>query len=484
MVITRLTKSRFYVRIKRSDFFDTMKHSQKYFFASIVSTGLSFISIPVFTRLFTREDYGIVSVFNAYLLIFAVLLTANCHSSVGRYYFEEKPDFNEFLGTTLILVVSVFSVCAFLLLLFYDQIARLMNLPEILLMFLLFTSFFTIFYDIYLQILNAQKRSSEYAAISIANGAFTLGLAIILVLLLAENRYLGRIWASFLVGIIFSIYCFFKIVRISKFAVKKEHIKYILIFSVPLIPYTLSAVILAFFDRIFINYTIDSAAAGVYSVGYAVASLLSMVIAATQTALMPDFFGFLNRKQYARLDSLVSRVFAIVTIAALGLILFARDIIVILADVKFHEGLVVIPIVVIGLVFYGMYTVYGRYITYMKKNIYVSLVMIFSGIVNIILNVVFIPEYGYIAGAYTTVVSYFLLFITTWVVAKRIFKEKMTPLWGLGKSLLIMFGFLGASVVVGSMVTDVTLIFVIKFVLLVFFCICVFHRELKRLLSG
>jgi len=124
-------------------------------------------------------------------------------------------------------------------------------------------------------------------------------------------------------------------------------------------PHNLSGIILAQFDRIMINNIESTASAGLYSLGYNIGMLLLMVNSSMMTALMPDFVKFLDNKEYNRLDVLMGKVFSIGTIAALGLLLFAREIVMVLADVKFHEALKVVPIVIIGYVFHEMYSMYG-----------------------------------------------------------------------------------------------------------------------------
>lgn len=449
----------------------------------MVTIGLAFLTMPIFTRLFTQEDYGIVSVYNAYAGIVVIIMTANLHASVARYYYEKKPDFNEFLGTTVILTSITFSINTIIFLLFYNEFARLMRLPGIIPLLLIFTSLFSTFNLIYFQIIQAKQKSLEYALISIITGICSVSLALIFISSLNENRYLGQIWAYFIISFLFFLYFLARILSSAKLIINKEHIKYILYFSVPLIPYYLSSTILAFFDRIMINYTVGSAAAGVYSLGYNIAMLLAIVIFATQTALMPDFFKFLNDKQFSRLDALISKVSSLISLAAFGLILFTDEIFLILVDQKFHEGAVVVPIVVVGYVFFGMFNVYGRYIGYIKKTLYSSLVLILSGILNIALNVIFVPQYGFIAAAYTTTVSYFFLFIMTWFIVKFILKQELTPLWVIWKPTIILFCFLAIIPFITMFIPNFLLLFIAKISILGFCGIILFYRELTILVG-
>lgn len=467
-------------QIEKSDIFKTLKHTKNYLSADIAIKAMAFISIPIFTRLFTQADYGVVSVFSAYVGIFAVILSLNSYTAVSRYYYEKTDDFGEFIGTALFFVSLIFVSTVPIYILFYKQISGLIKLPGLLPIYLIFACLFVVIYSIYYQILVPQKKSKEAATISILKGYATFGVAVLFVYLLRENRYLGKIWANLLVGLILSVYFIIKIGKYLKFSFKIEHIKYIANYSFPLIPYALSGIILAQFDRIMINNIIDTASAGLYSLGYNVGMLLLIVIGSIQTALVPDFFKFLDNKEYNRLDRLIKRVFSIITVAALGLILFAREIVVILADKKFHPGLSVVPLIVIGYVFFAMFTVYGRYIGYKKRTVFSSLVTLTAGISNIILNAIFIPIYGYIAGAYTTVASYFLLFLFSWIVASFILKVRITPLGILWKPTGIMFFFIGIFFLISKYELSFIIMFFVKIVILVFFVVLVFNKEIKR----
>lgn len=479
----RLNANELIEKIKDADIFETLKHSKNYFSADIATRAIAFISIPIFTRLFTQADYGIVAVFSAYSGIITVILSLNSYSAVNRYYYEKKADFGEFIGTTAIFISLILIVTIPIYILFYQQIAELMQLPGLLPVYLLFACLFTIIYSIYYQILVPQKKSKEVAVISVLRTCATVGIAVLFVYLLKENRYLGQIWATLLVGLFFSIYFMRKISKYSKFSFKIKHVKYISTYSLPLIPYVLSSIILSQFDRIMVNNIIDAASAGLYSLGYNVGILLLMVISSTQTALIPDFFKFLDNKEYNRLDVLFKRVFSIVTIAALGLVLFAKEIVMILADEKFHPGLSVVPIVVIGYVFYEMFVVYEMYPQYMKKTIFTSAVVLTAGMTNILLNAIFIPKYGYIAAAYTTVASYFIMFLMAWIMAKFILKERITPLWIIWKPTLIMFSFIILSSLIMRLNPNAILFFGIKLLMLVMFSSIVFYEEIKTALN-
>ncbi len=469
-------------KIKSTDIFETLKHSKNYFSANVATKAIAFISIPVFTRLLTEADYGIIEVFRSYLGLFAVIMSLNSYSAVGRYYYEKTDDFDKFLGSTLVFIALIFCVTVPLYLIFYRRISNVMQLPGLLPVYLLFACFFMILLRVYQQVLIPQKRSKESAAINVTKGYATLAAAILLTWILKENRYLGQVWATLLTGLGFSAYFLIKLFKNVKLSFVPGHIKYIAAYSFPLIPYALSGVILAQFDRIMINTTIDSASAGLYSLGYNVGMLLLIVVSSIQTAFMPDFFKFLDNKEYDRLNILSGKLFSIIVAVALGLVFFAREIVYLLADEKFYPGLKVVPVVVVGYVFYAMFMIYGSYIAYAKKTIFTSAVSLSAGMVNIILNLIFIPKYGFIAAAYTTVVSYFVMFILGWAISKTVLKLTVVPLWRVWAPTLMMFGFIAAVYFVNTTGLNPALLFVVKLVLLALFCMIAFHKQIKTVL--
>ncbi|MBU7041992.1 MAG: oligosaccharide flippase family protein [Theionarchaea archaeon] len=468
-------------KIKKSDFFETLDHTKNYFLSNIAIKAIGLISIPIFTRMLTQEDYGIVAVFDAYVKIFIILLSLNAYTAVGRYFYENTEDYNKFLGTTLILLIIIFVVTIPLFVCSSSFLAQLLQLPEPLPSLLIVVCLFSIIREIYLQILIPRKKSKEVAFISIIKGYSTVVVAIILVYLLSENKYLGRIWANLIIGGILSVFFLMKIRSYFHLTFKKTHFTYIASYSIPLIPYALSGIILAQFDRIMINSMVDTASAGLYSLGYNIGMLLLLVVGATQKALIPDFYRFLETREYRRLDLLVRRVFSIITIVALGLVLFATELGMILADKKFHPGLTVVPIVVIGYIFYAMFTVYNRYISYEKKTLYLSAVVLLSGIINIGLNTWLIPLYGYIAAAYTTVISYGIMFLLTWMVAHTISTHEVTPLQMIWYPTLIMFLFVGVAILLNTIDINVLLFFMTKVVITMVFGMLIFWKEIQTL---
>jgi O-antigen/teichoic acid export membrane protein len=469
--------------VKRSDIFPILVHSRNYFGGTAAEKALSFISIPIFTRLFTRTEYGILAVFSSYVEILVVIITLNAAQSVSRYYFEENKDFDSFLGSTLLLLGSIllFSVPIFIF--FSEKLGKMMGLPGELTIYMLVVVVLGLAVNIYNQILVARRESKRYTKFEVSRTYIGFAISVLLVYFLKDKRYMGRIWGLIITELGFGTYFLVQILRMTQFKYKFAHIKYILFYSVPLLPSNLSGIILGHFDRMMINKAVSSSAAGIYSLGYKIALLLNIVIFLTKRAYLPDFFKFMNRKEYRKLFSMEKKVFGLIAISALTLILFSKEIIVLLADEKFHEAIKVVPIIVIGYFFYAIGSMYSKYVIYTKKTIYFSIIALSGGFLNIILNSIYIPKYGYVAGAYTTLVSFVFTAFLNWFFVKVVLRQKTTPLSIICSITAIFIVFSGLYFLLNILHITLWISILIKIILLIIFSLLIYWKEVKKVHS-
>ena len=69
-----------------------------------------------------------------------------------------------------------------------------------------------------------------------------------------------------------------------------------------------------------------------------------------------------------------------------------------------------------------------REVNYEKKNRLFVFTFIITTIINFILNVVFVPKYGFVASAYITLLSYVILFVATYIIVRRFISLQPLPL--------------------------------------------------------
>lgn len=391
------------------------------------------------TRLLSPADYGVINLFMSYLSIFGVIFTLNVYVAVGRYYYENSDDFRLFFGTLLSMLLFIIVISSTLVVIFVDQLALLLKLPKLLIYFFIPLIVFSVVTSIFTQIFQPLKQSGLIAKVNIITALLTFIFSVLFVLNTDHNKYLGTIYAYLLVGLISTILLLYMLKSYLNLSFSLKSAKYIFTYSLPLIPYALSSLILAQFDRIMINSYNGANSVGLYSFAYNIGMLLSVFHSALNSAWIPYYYQYMKEGNYIKHDKEIGVILRLVVIAAVFLSYFGKEIGILLSGKSFHSSLDIVPIIVLSYFFFCIYYVYSRNFEFHKKTIISSLVVLASGIINIILNMYAFPIYGYKAAAYTTLISYFLMAILAWACSRFYVKSHSTSLiFVLKKTYLIV----------------------------------------------
>jgi len=402
-----------------------IKHGKNYLTGNVLTKGLAFLSIPILTRLLSPNDYGQIAVFISMMEIFTLLIGLNFVAAIGRRYYEEDDKFGEYMYSTMLFVAIVGMTIALVFVGFSKFIASYFDAPRVVVYLAIGVAYGTVFVNLYLNYLRANLSSKRFVVVSFIQSVSLLLLSIVCIFMLSENRYLGRLWAQAAIATVFAVFAV-KELR-SKMRAKWDfaHVRYALVFGIPLIPHMLSYFILASFDRLIINQLKNAAEAGLYSLAYNVGSILMVVVGGLNGAWSPLLFKDLNNGRYDAIQVRSDFYAMFVVFIAFGLALFSREILMVMASPKFYQARHIVPVIVLSSVFIFLYQLCVNYTFYLKRNIWVSINTLAAGALNIVLNYIYIPRYGYAAAAWTTLASYVLLFILNYVAAYYFMREKM-----------------------------------------------------------
>ncbi len=430
--------------IKKLEFFDTFKHASTYFTGTMATHALGIITLPFFTFYFSPEDYGIANVFVSLISVIAVLLSLNVHWGIQRYYFEEKGDFDTFLGTVFIALNLIYWSLGGFLLWQSDKVAQGLNLPLNLMIWLILMGYFSILYTVFNQIMVATKQSKKFSALQIISQYSKFGLTLIAVLYLVQIEfaqvYMGKIIAEAAVMLLVASYTtvqIFKFISFKRFSF--TYIKYAFVYGIPLIPFALSNYILTSFDQWFINVSEGHSDAGLYSFAYKIGMIYMGLGMALNNGSTANYYKFMKQKAYNKVANQVNSMSKLLVLGGGFLILFAIDIGTLLsAKDDFLAALPIAPVIIGGYLFYSISIFYNRGIFYIKKNIYLSIIILASGLLNVFLNMYFIPLYGYQAAAYTTLFSYIIMMFLSVITTTYILKLPTLPLGNILKYIAFL----------------------------------------------
>jgi len=465
-------------------FKEILKHGSNYLIANLATRALAFVSIPVYTRILSTSDFGTTNIFLGVGGILSNILTLCCDQSISRYYFDKKndEDFKRFVGTSISISSIIFLINTIIFVALSDHICKLVGLDRQTTLLLLPYTFINIIGLTYQQIYTPMKESKKIALSSLSRVYLGFFFAIAFILYFDEKKYIGQILGLLTAGLIMIFVWSRGIAKYFIFSFEKKYFKYILTFSIPLIPYVLSGVIIEQFGKIAIGATFNSSQAGFYSLALTIGSLVSIVTAVTHQAWSPYYFEYMNAKNYSTHDRDIVWIFKITLICAMIISCFGKELGMLLAKPEFTGSLYLVPIFTFGFVFHQLAYVYMRNFSFVHKTIYSSVVVIAAGIVNIVINLVAIPKMGELGAAFSLVASYLFMAIFAWFVNKFKVKCYGTPI----KALLLpvgAFAVLSAPLSIFYNLQNIFIAIGAKLLLLLTFIFLIGWREKKLVLD-
>jgi O-antigen/teichoic acid export membrane protein len=199
--------------------------------------------------------------------------------------------------------------------------------------------------------------------------------------------------------------------------------KYALVLSLPMIPHLVAHLILGQSDRIFIDKFVGSDYVGIYSFAYNIGLISHILLSSLNNAWVPWFYKKMDEKNYNKIVD-KSRYYILLLISfIIGLIYVSPEIVKIMAPIEYSEAIWIIPVIVMSYFFQFLYTILVNIQFYYKKNFFIPLGTVIAGLVNIGLNIYYIPLYGYAAAAYTTLASYVILFLLHYIITRYFIKS-------------------------------------------------------------
>lgn len=401
-----------------SDFKGLLKHSKNYFFSTIATKALVFISLPVYTHLMSVEEYGTFSVFMSNIQIFIVLLTLNCEIAISRFFYDasDENEFRRFIGSSINLSFIIFCLMASGIIVFVVPLSKFLHFEIWLTLAIIPVALYYIINNVFLQINQPLMQSKKIAIVSSVQAYLSFILSVIVILFFDNKKYYGQVLGTILAMMLLATYLYKQIKPYYIFSFSKQHIKYILNYSIPYIPYSLSGVILAQFGNIFIGNTMGFEEAGLYSFVTNISLIVSLVISITHMAWNPYYFNYMRSNDYESLDTDYSLIWKI-TLIVYGIVsLFGFEIGYLLGGNKYLSGIYILPIHSLGYVFYQLSYVYMRNFGYAKKTVWNAFVVFLSGFINLLLNSFLIPILHEMGAAISFCFSYIILFLLSYII--------------------------------------------------------------------
>lgn len=388
-----------------------------YILANLVVRGMTLITTPVFSRLLTHEQYGDYSNFLSWTNIAVILVSMRMEASLISAKFDYNKRLDEYNRSIVALTAVLTAVWALIVNLLPGTFTNLFGFGRMYANLMLVYCLFQAIINIFQMNERYAYRYKKSVFVALLVAVSTTIVSILLVINM-DDRLTGRVLGGVLpVAVIgFVLLClFFRNGRVFD-----THIwPYALKICVPYIPHLLSLQILNSVDRIMITKICGSADNALYTIAYTCGHMVTLLMTSMNSAFAPWLGDKLNEKSYGEIKKVTRYYVLLFSGLAVVMMLLAPEILLIMGGKSYLEAKYVMTPVAMGCVCQFLYTLYVNVEQFRKKTIGMAIASVLAALLNYGLNAYFIPRYGYIAAAYTTLAGYvFLLFAHIFIVRK------------------------------------------------------------------
>jgi len=402
-----------------------LRHSIIYGLGNLATRLVGLLLLPLYTRLLTTQEYGVLAIINVSLAFLVTVLNVGMTSAIFREYFRA--------GNDLIRQHVISSAFCFLTLLSGVAAVAGWFAAESISQLLFGSADFAphtrvalvgLFFEIGLftprSLLRAGERSGQFALVAVVRLVINLILNVVFVAHLRLGVY-GVLLGNALSGAALYVVLLPLVIRRLRYGVSFAVLKRMLAFGAPLMPAMLGTIMLASADRYFIRHYCGLHEVSLYEVAYKVASALSVFVIQPFYLAWPTVMWSIEKQPgahqtYARV---LTYLVGATAFFALGISIFGREIIARIATSTYVEGAWVLPLVTGAYVFSAAYFVLNTGVSLAGRTGYMSLAVGLAVLTNMVLNFILIPSSGIRGAAVATILAYVVMAASMYAFSRR-----------------------------------------------------------------
>jgi O-antigen/teichoic acid export membrane protein len=394
----------------------------------IVGNILSILTLPLFTRILSVEDYGVYALAQVYAIFINGVSNFGLTVGYERNFFEHSEIKKRagLLYSTLLFVIGTFILFGVLTFLFKNRLSELVigNKEYDHILFWSYCAVsLTSLKAYFLTYFKNTENARAYVWYTIDENLITTVLSLIMIGYL-KIGIMGLIWSQVISsGLIFLILCF-RFLRNLPLTFDFTALRDSLKLSLPLTPRIFFGVIGSQFDKYMIGLLSTVGGVGVYNLGQKFANITFTFMTAIQNVFGPQVYKRMfemNPEEGGRSIGKYLTPFLYLSIGGgLALSLFGEEAIIILTPKPFHGAINIISILslLFGAYFFGK----QPQLIYAKKTGIISILTFLSIGINILINIPMINLFGVIGAAWGTLISGVISVGITFLISQKYYR--------------------------------------------------------------
>lgn len=389
----------------------------------------SLITMPILTRFLTKDEYGIISITNSIGAFLLTLFGMGSAEYILRHYWERDGENRKKLFGSFFLILMLFPLIVLVIpltlfgkTLFGYLFSNVDFYPYI--FFTIWTSWLLNLNILPYEFMKIREQSSKYTTIALSSTFSNILLTVILVVIYSYGAF-GPILSKFILSIVFGIFfLYFTIKEINIFFSLRD-VQSFFSYNSPLLVALICGSLLNHVDIIILQKYVPLHDVALYSVGVSIAGLIPFIVRAINLGWAPFFYENVFKSEKKESSQLVSFSIDYILLGVIflitGIIMMRQEIILVLASNEYLSVSNIMIILIIGNFFISMRGFGSRGILVAGKNMYITYSSIVGVILNLCLNLYFIPKYGMYGAAYTTTFCSILMYTYLHLISQRFY---------------------------------------------------------------
>lgn len=398
-----------------------VRHSASYLVGQVLFFLSRLVFYCAFTRLFTPDGYGTLNLIASALLFFVVAGRLGQNDAIVRLLpeWERQGRAGRFVASVVTPMLVIGTGVTVALVVVVRTVGSRMGLSSDLTWGLTFAAMIVglrIGFDLTYAVLRAGERSGAAVALSTARHWTPLVASLIFVAVWRVS--IAPFFAGQLAGeLLVFLACVVLLER--GFSVRRTRLdlsahREALRYGLPLVVFHVAAVVLLYADRYLILLFFDANAVGQYAAGYNLAMMVQQSVAVpVSLAIVPLYMNLWSKGERAVAHEFIQstlRWFWLgVWPCVFGVVAVQSDLVLLLATEKYLESRFIIGYILLGYVVHGGYPIFAAGLLLHQKTATLSKWMVVALGVNLVGNVILIPQFHILGAAVATMVSYLVL---------------------------------------------------------------------------
>lgn len=385
--------------------------------SNIAVKAIGFITIPIFTRLLTQDDFGAYNNFYAWTTLMSIIVSFSLDATI----ISAKHDFRTKIEQYVLSMAALSSVSALLWLVAvnvfsgYAESVFNLNIAYVNCIFI-----YTLFMPIITLFQTWERYRYEYKW-TVATGLLvSLSTAVLSVALVygLPDKLTGRIIGQVAPVVVIGSLLLAAIIK------KGRHVdvsmwKYALPIALPFIPHLISVNLLGTMDKIMLPFFCGYEDTAIYSLAFSCGMVVTIISSSIISMLGPWLSDRLAKGSLDSIRKKTKPFFVAFSGFAVLVSLLAPELVYLLGGAQYADASYILPPIILSSICQFAYSMYGCVEQFKKKTGRMALATVSAVVLKLIFNFMTIPFFGYIGAAYTTLLSYLWLAIAHVLIVRR-----------------------------------------------------------------